>query len=197
MKFNLVPNDGKNAVSLGKNNDAVRAWWVQLKMAESTAKGVRLRDMPAEWFSFTDESAKQNPLVASVKVFACNKLMDENKFDEAKAAIEALLSGGYPVMNLHVYLLTVDLIYIELIGQNRADIIAGYKTKEFQAFVASMKNFPTVIRYQYAEALFAGDERKADEKLKLFHKIAENYPYPSDICAEEELMKTAFTMYKM
>ena len=51
LRMNGVDNDGRNALSLGKDAEALRAFWVQMKINEQTASGLRLRDMPEEWFA--------------------------------------------------------------------------------------------------------------------------------------------------
>ena len=52
MRMGTVDNDGYNAFALSKNKEAVEAFWVQLKVAEQSAKGVRIKDMPSAWFLY-------------------------------------------------------------------------------------------------------------------------------------------------
>ena len=73
----MVDNDGYNALSLGKNPAAMRALWIQLKINEQMARGLRLRDMPQEWFVLPSGEEMKNSLAAALAVFACNRLMDE------------------------------------------------------------------------------------------------------------------------
>ena len=54
------------------------------------------------------------------------------------------------------------------------------------------KNFPSVVRTEYAYALLAlKDTAKANAARDLFEKAAKTYPYPSDVQAERELMEIA------
>jgi len=56
----------------------------------------------------------------------------------------------------------------------------------------AMKNFPSVIRYQYAYALFIDkDAKKADEYRKHMEFVKKNYPYMVDVEDELELMNLA------
>lgn len=50
MRMGMIDNDGYNALSLTRNNTALYSFWVQLKVNEQMSKGVRLKDMPDEWF---------------------------------------------------------------------------------------------------------------------------------------------------
>ena len=95
MRVGALDNDGRNILSMKGNSEAVRALWVQLKIAALNAKGVRLKDMPEEWFSLPSRAAMGNSLCAAVRVFRCNRLMDEMKFDEARGAMLGMLRTEY------------------------------------------------------------------------------------------------------
>jgi hypothetical protein len=77
----------------------------------------------------------------------------------------------------------------EMLGQNRRDAVDALYTPAVKKFMKSMKNYPTVIRTQYAYALLAeGDAKKAGALLKRFEKVAKTYPSPGDIALERELL---------
>mgnify|MGYP002511242950 CR=1 FL=1 len=63
LRLGAVDNDGHNALSLGKDPAALRAFWIQMKMAAMQAQGVRLKDMPVT----QDESLRRrlNALVTT------------------------------------------------------------------------------------------------------------------------------------
>ena len=190
MRMGAVDNDGYNAYALSKNKEAVEAFWVQLKVAEQSAKGVRLKDMPAEWFTVPTDEAMKNSMVATRCVFACNKLMDEEKFEEADALMAHLLEIESGIVGLHHDLLTCDRIYVELIGENRSEVIKGMMTKEQKRFMKAMQRFPSVLRTQYVLALLSErDAAKAEMIKRDFEKTAKSYPYPHEIDSERELMR--------
>ena len=67
--------------------------------------------------------------------------------------------------------------------------------KSQKKFMKAMKNFPSILRTEYAYALLAEkDEIKADEIKSKFEKIAMSYPHPSEINSERELMDYAFSI---
>ena len=192
MRMGTVDNDGYNALSLGKNKDAMRAFWMQLKVNEQIAKGIRLKDMPDEWFVVPADEAMQNSMVATQGVFAANRLMDQQRFEEADRLMEHLLKLDSGIVGLHRSLMICDRVYCELIRDNRKEILDEMLTKEQLKFMKAMKKFPSVVRTEYAYALLAlRDEAKAKATLELFEKIAKTYPYPSDVQFERELMKIA------
>lgn len=190
MRMGTVDNDGYNAFALSKNKEAVEAFWVQLKVAEQSSKGVRLKDMPAEWFAVPTDEAMKNSMVATRCVFTCNRLMDEEKFEEADALMAHLLEIESGIVGLHHDLLMCDRIYVELIGQNRTEVIASMMTKEQKKFMKAMKRFPSVLRTQYALAVLEEKNASKAETIKGdFDKTAKSYPYPHEIESERELMR--------
>jgi len=192
MRMGTVDNDGYNAFALSRNKEAAEAFWIQLKVAEQSAKGIRLKDMPAEWFAVPTDEAMKNSMVATRCVFACNRLMDEGKFDEADALMEHLLEMESGIVGLHHDLLICDRICVELIGENRSEVIESMLTKEQKRFMIAMKRYPTVLRTQYVLALlFERDAAKAETIKNDFEKIVKSYPYPHEIDSERELMRIA------
>ena len=192
MHTGTIDNDGYNALSLGKNKEAMEAFWLQMKINEQLSKGVRVRDMPDEWFRMPSDEAMKNSLVASMGVTFCNRLMDQERYEEADALMTHLLEIDSGMVGVHRNLMICDRIYFELIGQNRQEVLDGFYTRELEQFMKSMKKFPSVIRTQYAYALLAEqDMEKAEEALNTLQKVAKTYPYPNDIQMERELMELA------
>ena len=192
MRMGMIDNDGYNAVAVSRNKEAVEAFWVQLKVVEQSSKGIRLKDMPAEWFAVPTDEAMKNSMVATRCVFACNRLMDEEKFEEADALMARLLAIESGIIGLHYDLLMCERIYVELIGQNRSEVIESMLTKEQKKFIKATKRSPSVLRTQYALALlWEKDAAKAGAIRRSFEKTVNAYPYPHEIDFERELMRIA------
>ena len=190
MRMGLIDNDGRNAFSLEKNPDAILAFYHQLKVNEMVAERMRLKDMPEEWFTVSESADQKNAIIASIEVFACNRLMDAHKFEEAEESIRALLSRGGAV-DLHKNLLICDLFYLTLLKgdwQGAGALI----TKEQKRFMRAMRKFPTVIRTEYLFARFVSKDNAAiAEQSALWNQCKKQYPYPSDIQSEQELIDLA------
>ena len=187
-----VDNDGYNAISLGKSKDAMQAFWLQMKMNEQLSKGLRLKDMPDEWFQMPSDEAMKNNLVAAIGVSVCNRLMDQHRFEEADAQMAHILSIESGMIGVHRNLVICDRMYFELIHENRPEVVASFYTKEQQKFMKAMRTFPSVIRTEYAYALLVEkDKGKAAKAMEAFEKVAKTYPYPNDINSERELIQIA------
>ena len=192
MRLGTVDNDGYNAFSLTRNSEAMRSFWIQMKVNEQLAKGVRLKDMPDEWFAVPSDEAMKNSMVVVMGIFACNRLMDRKEFQEADKLMEHIMNIESGMVGLHRSLMVCDRMYIEMISENRKEVIEGMLTKEQKQFMKQMKKFPSVLRTEYALALLHNKERENAEKIKtLFEKCAKSYPYQNDVESERELMKLA------
>lgn len=190
MRMGTVDNDGYNAFALSRNKEAVEAFWVQLKVVEQSSKGIRTKDMPSEWFAVPSDSAMKNSMVATRGVFACNRLMDAEQFEEADALMSHLLEIDSGIVGLHRNLLMCDRMFIELIGENRHDIIENMLTKEQKKFMKAMKRFPSVLRTEYAlAALFDKEKSKAEKIQADFEKVSKTYPYKHEVDSERDLLR--------
>lgn len=196
VRLGIIDNDGYNALSLHKDPKAIESFWLQMKINEQITKGIRLKDMPEEWFSVPDEAAMKNSIVAVMGVFACNRLMDEKKIREADELLRHLLSLESGIVGIHRNLMLCDRIYCALVLDADAERACVMLTPELQRFMRSMKKFPAVLRTQYTYALLCqGDEAAAQKYLDRFQKIGKHYPYPGDVVSEGELMTLAREKY--
>lgn len=192
MRMGAIDNDGYNAFVLSKSKEAVEALWVQLKVIEQSSKGIRLKDMPDEWFTVPTDEGMKNSMVVTRCVLACNRLMDEERFEEADALMSHLLEIESGIVGLHYDILTCERIYLELIRENRGDVIENMLTQEQKAFMKSMKRSLSVLRTQYALALlWEKNAVKAGAIKSDFEKSAKTHPYPHEIDSERKLMQIA------
>lgn len=189
MRMGMVDNDGYNALALRRDKEAQRSFWIQLKANNELARGRSILEQPAEWFEMPSDEGLKNSMVAVMGVFACNRLMSEHRFEEAAKEMEKLLEKDTAIVDLHRNLLICDLIYCELIGENRRERLEELLDKEQRKFMKSMRRFPAVLRTEYAYALLGKkDEQEADKIREQFERAALTYPYPKDAESEREFM---------
>lgn len=181
-----MSNDGNNARSLGKDPEALRSFWLQMKINALSCKGVRLRDMPKEWFELSPDADLGNIMVAVEAVLRENRLMDEHRFDEAAEYIDKLRSMKTAILPLHMCMLICDRMYCALLHGEDA---AKFRTPQQLKLMKSLKTQLTIIRTEYAWALLSErDEQQAEQLRKRFDHAARSYPSPADIASELELI---------
>lgn len=197
IKMGEVDNDGHNAVSLGKNKAALKAFWLQLKLNELQAvQGLRLKEMPEDMFYMPGKKALKNSHISAIGVFYCNRLMDEMRFEDAKASMEQLINNCPNLIGLYKGLLNFDRIYCELVGENNNELIEKLYDDEAKKIEKQMKNYPGIMRTRYAYLLLhKKDKKKAEECKAAFEKMAKKYPHQCEIESERELMEYADKVY--
>lgn len=131
----------------------------------------------------------QNSIVAVRGVLACNRLMDEQKFNQADALMARMLAAESGMAGIHRGLLVCDRIYIELIGVARSEAIEAMLTKAQAKFMKSMRRYPSVLRTEYALALLLEKNAARAEGIRAeFEKAAKSYPYPQETESEQQLI---------
>ena len=192
LRLGPVDNDGRNALSLMRSREAVRAFWIQLKVNELSSRGVRMKDMPEEWFAVPGDAAMRNSITAALGVLASGRLMDGRRFEQAEALMDHLLSVESGINDLYRCLMTCDRLYIECVGQCRPEKLDALLTKPQRKLMKAMRKYPSVLRTEYALALLSYRDDAGARKLEAaFGRCADSYPYPGEIAAERELLEAA------
>ena len=187
-----VPNDGYNALFLGKDPNAVRSFWTQLKINQLSGEGVRVKDMPDEWFEVPEDADLSNYMVAYTAIARESRLMDKGEFGEARALIEKLLGDEVSLPTLQTALLLNDKAFLDLLENGKDADLSDLEKKETAAVLRQMKSFPSVLRTQYAEQMLKNsDDAKAQEILDAFEKVSQTYPSQADIETERDLIRAA------
>lgn len=192
-----VDNDGCNALSLSRDPKACRAFWIQMKIAEEMAAGVRLKDMPEEWFEVPEAEDMGNNLISAVGVFACNRLMDEHRFEEADSLMARLLEEDINLVGIYRNFLLFDRMYCNFLSEEPQELTEEMFGKEQKRMLKALKTIPAALRTEYVYELFVEDQEvKAEAALERFEKCAEKYPYPQEVEGERELIEIAKARYE-
>lgn len=184
-----IANDGKNALDLGKDPQALRAFRTQMVLNKLQSEGLRLKDMPEEHFVWPRQESRSNVLIATCAVFCLNRLLDEHRFEECAAGIDEMLADDLSKLpGMYRKLLVNDRIYLYLLN-GETEAAQQLMDKEQLQFIKMMKGQPPIQRTEYAYALLAEqDGEKAEKLLAAFDKMAKTYPHEQEIASERELI---------
>lgn len=192
LQIGAVDNDGRNILSIGRSSDAKQAFWLQMKINEQSAWGLRLKDMPDAWFPTFTEDASGNSMVTAAEVLSANRLLDSGDFAAAEKSMRRLVGRGKEMPGIYRNLMINDLAYLELIAGRAAGNVEALQSPAMKKFIQSMKLYPSVLRTQFAEALLLDkDPAKAADVRARFDKMALSYPHQSEIDSEMMLMDIA------
>ena len=190
MRLGGINNDGYNALHLGKDKEAVRCLWLQLKINEQFTLGVRLKDMPQEWFEPVSEVLWDNALCVATGVNSAGRNIDRQDFPAALKIGERLLEHASGLRGIQSSLLEAEMIFYRLMLDGPGEELSReYEKTGIQEFLKRSSSMPSVLRIQYAYDLIQNQDREAAQKWKrLFEKVEKNYPFDGDIASERELM---------
>lgn len=187
-KTELAANDGYNALHIGKDKNAMKAFWLTLKINEQQALGKSYSEMNDEWFEIAEDADISNPIISTVLIVNENRYMENKDFTSSKEYIDKILSKDCKVNGIHKNLVTLDKLFIDILENKEGANLDVIKNNELSTFIKAMNNYPSVIRTQYALALVNKDKELEETLINRFEKMAKDYPYPNDIKAERALM---------
>lgn len=187
VRMGQVDNDGCNVRTLKKSSGAMAHYIHQMQISDYLTKGIRVADMPEEWFPKPALSEMTDSMTATAGVFAANRMLEEHRFEEARMWMEQMLEADTAMTELHARLTVADLIFCQLLkGENPEK----WLDKEQKQFMQVMKRSISILRTEYAIALLLEkNEEKARKILTQFEKLTKQYPYPQEAQSERELME--------
>ena len=190
MSMGQIDNDGKNAISLGKNKKALRAFWVQLKVNQMQVEGMSLVHMPEEWFELPESEDMKNPMIAVLGALHCNRMMEEKRYEEVSRKIDQLLRSETGMLGVHRMLLQIDQVFCEIMSSRNEKVLNSMNDKQVKQFMKAMKNYPAILRTQYAYALhIEKDLNKAEKIKKRFERIMKTHPIQGELNAERQFIE--------
>ena len=92
--------------------------------------------------------------------------------------MKRLLSQQNGIIGLYRNLMVCDQMYVEMISENRKEILDEMRTRDQMRVMKAMKKYPSVLRTEYVYALLAEQNPKKAEKLMTqFRQCTKSYPY--------------------
>ena len=193
----LIQNDAQNVIDISKSHKAIQSFNIQLLVAECQSRGIKLQNMPEEWFIMPDDSEINNPINATIASLICSREIELGNFYNAHKLIRSVLQKSPNMLGIYKTLLSLEIIYLDAIHQwaSNEDILNRLFALNKQ--IAPLKRNITVQRVLYTTALLCEiNLQKAIKHLQLFDSIAKKYPYPQEVENERKLIALAQEAYK-
>lgn len=190
--INLLPflgtNDGSNLLAISRSESARRAFWLQVKINQQISLGVRLKDMPEEYFPTFPEADRKNAMVMALASLSASRQLDALHLEQAKQQMLALMDDP-ATPDIYRKVMTFDLAWLEMVSGQPGDMAGRIQAADMMQFAKAMRNNPSILRTRYAQALLLDkDEKKAQAILAAFEKAVKRYPHPCEIAGERELL---------
>ena len=189
MKIGGIANDGYNVIAIGKSTSIKYYLYIQLKVNGLIYKGVRIKDMPVTWFNLEENCDLNNPLVTSIKCLEANYYHDKKEFSKAKECYEDLLNKAPNIMKIYENEIRCELLFYEIIGEKREDIINKLYTKELKQYIKATDCYITRKRLMYAYSkMIERDLDKANKILNEIEVVKKTYPAKAEVESELEII---------
>jgi len=191
LKIGGVPNDGYNLFFAGRSPETLRALWLQLKVNALQTRGVRLRDMPDEWFSVPSDADLGNYMYTAVAGMAASRLLEMRRVDEAREMfrrVDVAGAGGVGVYRMEV---ACELLFLEIVAGADRETAERMFTPELRRYVDIYSRYMlSRVRLLYAYARFVEcDETKAAALYVRASKMVAQSPSKGDAAAEMEIIE--------
>lgn len=181
-----VMNDAAKLRALRRDRTARWEAWLQASLFGKLIDGVRLRDMPAEWFELPDFIAPDSDAGRAMKLRQCSRLLDAHRFDEAAQRLAELLTDEGLAGTLRT-LAEEDCAALALLGYGKAEIMPGEDAARLLK-----REICSVLRTEYIRALLQrGDSAEAARLRKRLEHAAAQSLFSADVEIERELAAMA------
>lgn len=189
LQLNGLSNDGRNAMLLGKNKKALRAFWLQLYVNGLISEGERMRNMNEEWFFLPEGDECSDSMICTVGVMRYNYFFDTHEFEKAEQTAEYMIKAP-GLLGLHKNELLCELLFLKIFRGASSEEIEAIHTKELDRYIKATANYVSRRRLAYAyQLLYKRDITVARKCLEVFDKTIKTYPYSSEIENEKEVVE--------
>ena len=192
MRTPIIQNDGQNLIDIGTNKESVYSFYIQLLVSESLSRGLKLSEMPNEWFAMPSDENINNPIVATRGYLTCLKELELGNFYSAHKLIRGLLQKSTTILGVHKLMLELEIIYLDVIHQWAPYENVLLRINNLKKQLTPFKNSITVKRVLYTVALICENNLiEANKLLTAFEKFAKKYPYKQEVENERKLIELA------
>ena len=192
LKLGGLATDGSNVVSLVKSGQTQQLHWRLLTINARISSGERTKNLPEEWFVFSDNYDFNNTISANFATMGLARLIDRHDFVDAKTLAERILAKGGKLIEVLKNETRCELLFLEIMSepsQERQDKIERLFTPKLKKYIAASKTHLSKHRLMYAyEKLVSHNDEKAKTHLLTFNKKCLVYPYAGDRESEKELI---------
>ena len=189
MRVGGISNDGMNAALLGKKENTLRAFWLQLYVNGLIAKGERYRNMPREWFRLPEGEELSDPICCAMGVMLYNFCFDMHEFDEAEQTINYMLNAP-GLLDVEKNELLCELLFLRVLRGAPKEAIDSLLTPKLDKYIKATANYVSRRRLAYAyQLLYLKNYSTAQKCLEVFERTAATYPYSAETENEREIIE--------
>lgn len=194
MKMGGIGNDADNMCLLLKDSKSKQALVTQLRINALVQEGMRPKDMPAEWFSQTEDINYKDALQVTIALMSASRLLDCEEWEAAYNAFEKIMSHRHEVIGLLIKETACELLFTALVTKRTARAEELY-TDELDTYIRQYKDVTSSKqRLLCALALYRDkDTAKAKEIYEATCQRKNKYLMQGEVSSDIALMKSILT----
>ncbi|MGL5272763.1 MAG: M50 family metallopeptidase, partial [Phocaeicola sp.] len=166
FKIGGILNDGANILQMRRNPSARIDFALQLRINADLQRGIRLKDMSDEYFVEKSEIDYSNIFQVSIQLICASRYIDQFQYEKAQQMFEEAMKHKEKIVALLVKEMRCELLFLELIGKRREEVIESLYDKELDKYVKTYsKVMSAKQRLLFALSLCRDKNRVAAEAI--------------------------------
>ena len=172
-----------------KDSKSKQALVTQLRINALVQEGMRPKDMPAEWFSQTEDINYKDALQVTIALMSASRLLDCEEWEAAYNAFEKIMSHRHEVIGLLIKENACELLFTALVTKRTARAEELY-TDELDTYIRQYKDVTSSKqRLLCALALYRDkDTAKAKEIYEATCQRKNKYLMQGEVSSDIALM---------
>lgn len=199
LLLNAIPmkigNDGYNMLHLRNNTRGKQALVIQLRSNALIQKGIRPKEMPDKWFSWSEKIDWKNNMEVSIPIMHASRLIDKMDWKHAYVEFEALYRHKDDIMQLYVNEIACELAFCAMVNGNisHAEELLDDKLRKY---IESYRNvMSSKQRIMCAIALYMENNReKAVRIYESVNKSKSEYLLQGEVESDLAIMDAILTV---
>ncbi|MCD8093678.1 MAG: hypothetical protein LUF01_12970 [Bacteroides sp.] len=195
MRLGGVGNDADNMRLLLKDERSKQAMVIQLRVNALVQEGMRLKDMPEEWFKQEYDIDYKNALQVTIRLMYINRLQDKQEWWAAYNALVEMITHKEEIIGLFAKEIECELVFTGLVIAEFEWVNKLY-TKELSGYILQYRNVTSSKqRILCILALHHGSAEieKAKEIYETVCRRKDKYLMQGEVNSDIAIMKAILT----
>ena len=195
LKAAGIANDGSNVLSLIRDKEARRAFYMQLWFNGLLSKGRRPGEMDINDFELNEGADIYSPINTAMVLMKYNYYLDRLELQKGRQVLKDLSPYYNKIIGIYRYEIYCERIFLELaLGGDRA-LVEKLYDKELIKYIKACKGMISKKRVMMCyELLYNKDKEKAMKLYEEGKALAKTYPIKGEIEMEFMLMDYIWNM---
>ena len=192
LKMSGITNDAYNLILMHRDLNTRKYLALQLAVNAEVQKGVRLKDMPDEWFPNDEVTDYRNIMQVAVKLLYISRYVDRKEFETAHVLFSKIERHKEEIVGLYVKEIECELLFLELIGKRRKEEVERLYTDKIKRYIQRYKiMMSSKQRLLCALALYW--ENQPERAKEIYEKVArkrDKYLLQGEVNSDLDIMET-------